>query len=757
MKTNRLITLLTASLIALVSCDNKYETDFVPKALREFDYNTVEFSVLASDLTHEDVNVIVKHNGPADLKWYGFLNEGSTTDIDALVAAKLNGLKDEDVHIGASQTVRLTSLKDNRVYQYVAFGIGPDNKVCGKAGDLVFTTDIDKAKVTFTVEASNISYTTADITVAMNDANESFTWYGVVTTDINADDKEIASAAAKTVKAGDLYSGLSKTISLDALSFGTEYKYVAFGVDENNALYGTPGSVKFTTESYTFSPKSEWTVSYDGIGEDKLLMITNTSSEQEIGYKLVTVDASSFAENTESQKIVAQAAGKAIAQLKAEKKDGVSYKELLKYGTSTESLKLSYGSYYAVAVGFDDKGNITGDYAISEIFEYKDTRTPYEKWLGTWSYSAAGSDFEITVTQKVVNSTYTITGFTGEYPIEAGFDPETGSLFINGGQVLADGYEIQTDSGTAVTTLYLYGLDSDDYVEHGNPDKNLRLVLGTLDKDANTAKFEGDVYDAVYSGNTWHEVIVSFGIFAVTAENKYYSLRDYTHTNLPGTLTRTGNGDNPDGGDNPGKVSYESWLGNWTYSSAESNRSITISQKKANSSYMITGFTGEYPIEATYEASTGGINIAGMQKLDSSVQLSEDLTVDMYLFGVDSNNSLAVGNPDKGYRLVFGKLGSDGNTASFEGDEYDDEYEGEVTHEEIVLFGLFAVTPDFSDLYTLNDSPLVDLPGTLTKAGVGVARKSAGRNAVIRRRRIHDSGAFTGKYQISASYKYKAN
>lgn len=753
MKTNRLITLLTASLIALVSCDNKYETDFVPKALREFDYNTVEFSVLASDLTHEDVNVIVKHNGPADLKWYGFLNEGSTTDIDALVAAKLNGLKDEDVHIGASQTVRLTSLKDNRVYQYVAFGIGPDNKVCGKAGDLVFTTDIDKAKVTFTVEASNISYTTADITVAMNDANESFTWYGVVTTDINADDKEIASAAAKTVKAGDLYSGLSKTISLDALSFGTEYKYVAFGVDENNALYGTPGSVKFTTESYTFSPKSEWTVSYDGIGEDKLLMITNTSSEQEIGYKLVTVDASSFAENTESQKIVAQAAGKAIAQLKAEKKDGVSYKELLKYGTSTESLKLSYGSYYAVAVGFDDKGNITGDYAISEIFEYKDTRTPYEKWLGTWSYSAAGSDFEITVTQKVVNSTYTITGFTGEYPIEAGFDAETGRLFINGEQVLATNMELEG----ANSTFYLRGLTTSNYVESGNRNLDNRLLTGTLGANGETASFDGEIYDLVYNGNTYHMEIASFGIIAETDEGKLYSLNAYPMAGLPGTLTRTGGDDNPGGGDNPGKASYDSWLGNWTYSSAKSNCAITISQKKANSSYTITGFTGEYPIEATYEASTGGINIAGMQKLDSGVQLSEDLTVDMYLFGVDSNNSLAVGNPDKGYRLVFGKLGSDGNTASFEGDEYDDEYEGEVTHEEIVLFGLFAVTPDFSDLYTLDDSPLVDLPGTLTKAGAGVARKSAGRNAVIRRRSIHDSGAFTGKYQISASYKYKAN
>ena len=439
MKTNRLITLLTAGLIALVSCDNKYESDFVPKALREFDYSTVEFSVLASDLTHEDVNVVVEHNGPADLQWYGFLSEGSSKDVQSLINSKIGSLTEADVHVGASQTVRFTSLKENTVYQFVAFAVDKDKKVCGKAGDLVFTTNRDKAKVTFSLEALNISRTTADIAVTMNNANENFTWYGVLTSDVNAEDNVIISAALKNLNVEKLFTGTTKTVSLTGLSFGTEYKYVAFGVDQDKAIYGTAGSVKFSTIGLDLVSNPAWTVTFDSVDEEGTWKITNTSTENKQGYRIVVLDVASLNGEADPAKIASIAAVKADTELKSEIRDGIAFKELLRYGTSTEILNLSYGKYYAAAIGFDDNGSVTGDYALSDALEFTDPRTPYEKWLGKWEVNRGSSTDIWVITRDVDNESYKIDGIDNiaaltsgtSYPISAKFDATSGKLVIH--------------------------------------------------------------------------------------------------------------------------------------------------------------------------------------------------------------------------------------------------------------------------------------------------------------------------------------
>ena len=463
MKTNRLITLFTAGLIALVSCDNKYESDFVPKALREFDYSTVEFSVLASDLTHEDVNVVVEHNGPADLQWYGFLSEGSSKDVQSLINSKIGSLTEADVHVGASQTVRFTSLKENSVYQYVAFALDKDKKICGKAGDLVFTTNRDKAKVTFSLEALNISKTSADIAVTMNNANENFTWYGVLTSDVNAEDNVIISAALKNLNVEKLFTGTTKTVSLTGLAFGTEYKYVAFGVDQDKAVYGTAGSVKFSTIAMEFVQNPNWTITFEGVNEDESCKITNTSSDNELGYRFIVLSESSLNGATDPVKIISVAAAKAEVELKSEIRDGITYEELLRYGTSSENFQLPFDKYYAAAIGFDNEGNITGDYALSEIFEFKDDRTPYERWLGKWEVKRGNETDIWIITENVKNSSYKIDGIDNiaammtdgtSFPIDAKFNSTTGDLIIH----IQTGLATITIGDGTECSLGLYGV-----------------------------------------------------------------------------------------------------------------------------------------------------------------------------------------------------------------------------------------------------------------------------------------------------------
>ncbi|MBR5956656.1 MAG: hypothetical protein IK022_08990, partial [Bacteroidales bacterium] len=84
--------------------------------------------------------------------------------------------------------------------------------------------------------------------------------------------------------------------------------------------------------------------------------------------------------------------------------------------------------------------------------------------------------------------------------------------------------------------------DSEDYIEYGNPDKNYRLVIGKLSSDGKSATFEGDVYDAVYGGQTYHEKIISFGVVGMTEEDKLYTLSSYPHANLPGSLSKASSG-----------------------------------------------------------------------------------------------------------------------------------------------------------------------------------------------------------------------
>ena len=90
--------------------------------------------------------------------------------------------------------------------------------------------------------------------------------------------------------------------------------------------------------------------------------------------------------------------------------------------------------------------------------------------------------------------------------------------------------------------LYLLAVDSEDYIEYGNPDKNYRLVIGKLSSDGKSATFEGDVYDAVYGGQTYHEEIISFGVVGMTEDDKLYTLSSYPHANLPGSLSKASSG-----------------------------------------------------------------------------------------------------------------------------------------------------------------------------------------------------------------------
>ena len=771
MKITRIIAFLTAGLVtlALASCKDKDEPDD-----KADDLSNVTFTVGTSDIDYDNINVIVRHDGPKDITWYGFVSEGNSTDIEALISSRLSEVTEAGLHIGDNQTVHLEGLKDNSVYQYVAFGVNPDKTRFGVPGSCSFTTDMDKNKVTFDLKISNVSYTSAEAEVSLKEGRDDYTWYGVATTDVEAEDAEIISKAIKNLNPSDLYSGTQATVKVDGLSFGTDYKYVVFGITPELVQYGTPSSATFKTESFEFAPKSEWTVTYDGIdSEDKNApyLVSVTSTEETTAYSVVVLDASAFDENTDPSVIAQNAAGQAYSEVSKAVAAGKSLSDVLKRGTSSTNFKLEMGTYVAVAVGFDAEGMVNGDYALSEVFSLTDNRTPYEKWLGTWAVKRGADTDTWTITKNVENSSYKIDGIDNiaalmtdgsSFPIDALFDPATGNLVIHVQTGLAS---ITLNDGTECS-LDLYGV-----IEYAG---KYYYVTGDYDivtlkyGDNNTATMEGDVLKL--SGLEGDFPVIGMRHVLTAEEGSMFVNDDFTPFDQTiRQLTQvdgTGTGDDPgtDPGTDPGSnKGYAGWLGNWTYSDGTNNFNVSITQKTANSTYNVSGFAQEYVYEAVYDSATGAIEINGTQLLDTGIELSNGEVVNLYLLAVDSEDYIEYGNPDKNYRLVIGKLSSDGKSAAFEGDVYDAVYGGQTYHEEIISFGVVGMTEE-NKLYTLSSYPHANLPGSLSKASSGVSKKVGSGVYAKNPSKVHAASvrgyekpfSFSGKYAVGIQYYRRA-
>ena len=750
MKITRIIAFLTAGLVtlALASCKDKDEPDD-----KADDLSNVTFTVGASDIDYDNINVIVRHDGPKDITWYGFVSEGNSTDIEALISSRLGEVTEAGLHIGDNQTVHLEGLKDNSVYQYVAFGVNPDKTRFGVPGSYTFTTDMDKNKVTFDLKISNISYTSAEAEVSLKEGRDDYTWYGVATTDVEAKDAEIISNAIKNLNPSDLYSGTQATVKLDGLSFGTDYKYVVFGITPELVQYGTPSSATFKTESFEFAPKSEWTVTYDGIdSEDKNApyLISVTSTEETTAYSVVVLDASAFDENTDPSVIAQNAAGQAYSEVSKAVAAGKSLADVLKRGTSSSNFKLELGTYIAVAVGFDAEGMVNGDYAMSEAFSIADNRTPYEKWLGTWAVKRGADTDTWTITKNVENSSYKIDGIDNiaaqmsngaSFPIDALFDPATGNLIIH----------VQTGLATINVNDDACSLDLYGVIEYTG---KYYYVTGDYDivtlkyGDNNTATMEGNVLKL--SGLEGDFPILGMRHVYKAEEGAYYVNDDFTPFDQTiRQLTQVdGTGTGGDPGTDPGSnKGYDGWLGNWNFVLSGNTVPVSITQASAGVAYYVEGLCGEdVTIVAGYNSATGALELNG-QKVAESVSLGDGIVADILFVGIDTDNDAVSGDPNNDYLLGTGKLSSDGKTATIEGNVFDAVYGGTQYHEVIVSVGILAVTEE--ELFELDGCPLVDLPLSLSKASSGVSRKAVARfpNAKV-------SGMAMKSYSSRPVYSY---
>ena len=188
------IKLIFAILIAISFASCEPET---PASKKEI----IEFTVRYSEVSYNYAIINVKHNGPEDLTWYGFVTEdvtGKNYNLytqkrkELLQAGKIEGLKKE-----TDRNILLEGLKENTKYKYVVFGIQANGDVYSNTsiGSIEFETSLNAYQLQETSDWT-ISYLgrnddqTKDIIEVKANKGGRFAWQYVSKESIESFNKE---------------------------------------------------------------------------------------------------------------------------------------------------------------------------------------------------------------------------------------------------------------------------------------------------------------------------------------------------------------------------------------------------------------------------------------------------------------------------------------------------------------------------------------------------------------------------------------
>ncbi len=321
--------------------------------------------------------------------------------------------------------------------------------------------------------------------------------------------------------------------------------------------------------------------------------------------------------------------------------------------------KLENGNYRIYAIGVGNDNTVNGTYAVA-TFKVAHVLSAYEKFLGTWRFVRGTAQDTWTVTEKVKNQSYTITGIDGidDIEVEALFNAADGSVSVNAQKNLGE-HTVNTSSGSATGQACLYGnimyQGEQYYVSYST--QTYMLFNITFDAGANT----GTLAPGKASTTVGDFDLIGFCLYTITSDGKAYSVIDQAP--LPNTITHltwsggSGDGDDPD---EPVEGAYGKWIGTWN---AGSGRTITVAEYEAGSSYLVTdsGYGG-FEYQSWLDEKTG-------EMLFRTHVVEED-GIDLYYFiGVDGN-SLRPGSEDDDFLIARGSLSADGSSASIKGITY---------------------------------------------------------------------------------------
>ena len=737
MRTKTFFEFLASAALVLVGCNQKEGMEPTEEPA------VVTFSVASQVISEHGVDIFVQHDGDQMDSWCGFLTDDLSTDVDALVNSHAAGATEADLHYGNTQTVRLEDLESEKDYRYIAYGL-KDKAVYGVPGSVSFTTAEDFNVVVFNVSTLSVTQHEAEFSVSHN-GKDSWSWFAFATEDLTSDLFSLCSAQVGKIGAFN-YGNAVKT-SLADLAADTEYRYIVFGVKENGVIYGTPASVNITT-------LEDW----DGVKFNIVsTRIDKTSAEFEVSHNgrddynwfdFVTDDLST-----------------SVADLVAAKIGDVTADDISSGKKATTTVKrLSQGKTYRYIVAGYKEG---ATYGIPGDFEFTTQEfiaTPYEKWLGKWeSVGSDGTKMEFTITKKVTDVSYYISGFSSLIdPVEAEFDAATGDLLL---KYFQSSKTLNLSSG--VFTLYIAGLADTDYnnqqlVAKGDANGVIAAVKLTSNTTAVAPNYE---YDYTYSDaglvHHWVSWIGMFGQNNATGGWTYFNDIDYIY--FPAEWTKTDS-------DDDSMEMYEEWLGQWT--TTRQNRvwnattetwdfdgepitdTWTITEKEKGVSYFITGVNGRtYPVEALLNPANGSFTIKAQQNIGKIKFSSRDHDCDVHLYG------MILHSDGKNYRITPGDDPYTICTVEYVSSKQANIVPAIVSTTSLgtnPLSGMriFATDPEDGSVLTISNNFWTNLPNTLKRvsgsnAPLGAPGMKQQQNASVVSRPVASSVSYADGYEVA--------
>ncbi len=333
----------------------------------------------------------------------------------------------------------------------------------------------------------------------------------------------------------------------------------------------------------------------------------------------------------------------------------------------SEFRRFDFGKYYAIAIGLDEEGRVSGKYAYT-AFEKEDPsiKLSYEDFLGVFNVSGA----EWTVSQKENGVSYNIDGIPGSTrmaarggntTLVARYDAENGTLYAVEQEMAA--YDDPSTNNYGPLKDYFSGYFSANNDTYPNfPLYGDAATVFTLvgQKDGTFRMDAGECTYGVFSFFQFHWLI----------QTGQYAGRGNTYqpsVSLPVSGIVKLN-----------KVAgkYEDFLGTWKVGQDE----WTLTQKEAGKTYTLTGVYGSThlysgvsgAIEANFDAETGELYL--MDQYLGQFNSDEISAFSANPYGMCSDNvcgifvyggSAYAGYPNNGIttpgRILTGSLDASGN------------------------------------------------------------------------------------------------
>ena len=399
---------------------------------------------------------------------------------------------------------------------------------------------------------------------------------------------------------------------------------------------------------------------------------------------------------------------------------------------------LTVGNYFIYAIGVNNQGAINYKYAVAPVAVTK-VLSPYEKFLGTWRITRGSYEDTWTITEKVLDQSYSITGFESldaDAVITATFNAADNTMVI-AAQSNVGTYTFTNSGEQTTVTLSLMGVVemSGRLVPVGG---SYTICSAAITGDGEMTLSAADPIK-LSDGNTYDIVGVEFFGKEDPNSSSGWTFNHSTPSRFPFVATQLSQGEGSGGGGGGDTTGYNAWLGTWN---AGGGRTLVFAQKTAGTNYTVTdsGFYG-FEYVAEYDSATGGIllhtHIVGIDGIDE------------YYFGGIDGDSLRFGSEDSGYLIAKGVIGNGGSSATISAVPFEGNGGGTVPATALTI--LDYQTEDSADYdkgwYGLSVIEDFAIPASLSKA-------SGSSTSVRRANSISISTGVIESYSAARSQKW---